>query len=104
MDVVELHDLAGRNGSGLCGDATMLRDSRWSYRCLENPGPKGGKPLTESDSPYCIVPTPDGKFSVQAYLKPAAPFLDKLTQRQAERLQVYLTELMEDYNNPKPRV
>ncbi|MGB9444519.1 MAG: hypothetical protein WBR26_05925, partial [Candidatus Acidiferrum sp.] len=45
-----------------------------------------------------IVPTPDGKFSVQAYLKPSRTVLDKLTQRQAERLQVYLTELMGDYN------
>ena len=53
---------------------------------------------SESDSPYWIVPTPDGKFSVQAYLKPSRTVLDKLTQRQAERLQVYLTELMEDYN------
>jgi hypothetical protein len=45
MDVVELvkHiDLAVRTKSGLCGGATMLRDSRQSYRCVENPRPNGG--------------------------------------------------------------
>ena len=35
---------------------------------------------------------------MQAYLKPSRTVLDELTQRQAERLQVYLTELMDDYN------
>lgn len=70
------------------------RKDRWTV------GRKADEPYQklESDSPYWIVPTPDGKFSVQAYLKPSRTVLDELTQRQAERLQVYLTELMDDYN------
>jgi hypothetical protein len=42
MDVMELQDLAGRNGSGLCGDAIMLRDSLVVVSMPWKSPPEGG--------------------------------------------------------------
>jgi hypothetical protein len=53
---------------------------------------------SESDSPFWIVKTPDGKFAVQEYVEPRRTVLDELTQSQAERLQVYLTDFMDSYD------
>jgi len=47
------NDLAGRNGSGLCGDATMPRDSLVVVSMPENPRPKGGM-LTNGERPLSI--------------------------------------------------
>src|SRR5208282_838349 len=46
-------DLAGRNGSGLGGDPTILRDSLLVVSMLQNPRPKGGM-LTNGGRPLSI--------------------------------------------------